>query len=637
MARREKKSADVTIMREYRDRFEAERLDTNVSRMFGFSIYMVAMQLVLQVVNMAVPQGSLRYGGGGDMPPLVGFYVILSVITLAAGAIYWVLLGLSKRGKIKNNTVKTVLVQSLLYLYLTIQFAFGTCNILSHQGFFSLVILMMMVGMIPILKPLQSLITIGGTFIYTLLLMWFTQDVTLTMGMEIVPLGDTEFSSLIEFFDSDMRANYIIITGVAVLISVFVYRLYVSNFIKSIKLEEINEGLEGIVEERTRELVIKTEAAEAASRAKSRFLTNISHEVRTPLNAIIGMTRYAQKAPSYDETARAIREVANASDHLLGILNDILDMSNIESGEMKIVPERFVLARAVDDVTVIIREHCNEKGIVFKPNIGGLDATAVSGDKLRLRQVLLNLLGNAVKFTPEDGEVGFDVEVVQNADAFMDVAFTIRDSGIGISEEQKKTLFVAFEQGSSNNMKHIGTGLGLAISQSLVKLMGGEITAESKLGEGSTFSFKLRLEKAGVLLDTGAPVVPNLAGKRILSVEDIEINRVILTEILSETSAEVEEAVDGADAVEKFRISPEGYYSFVFMDLLMPNKGGHDAAREIRALPREDAKIVPIVALSANAYPEDVDASVASGMDGHLAKPVDFDEVMRILAEKIGQ
>jgi CheY-like chemotaxis protein len=295
----------------------------------------------------------------------------------------------------------------------------------------------------------------------------------------------------------------------------------------------------------------------------------------------------------------------------------------------------MVLDKVMKEVVSVVKERCGAKGLIFSHNAEELPAVAVMGDKLRLRQILINLLDNAVKFTYEDGKVWFLVNIAEETDSYADVDFVIRDTGVGIGEEQRERLFVAFEQGSANSMKHGGAGLGLAISQSLVEMMGGKITVDSVLGQGSIFTFRIRLEKAAELDENSELVIPDLTGKHILSVEDIEINRVVLTELLSETNAEVDEAEDGLEAVEKFKMSPEGYYDFVFMDLLMPNMNGHDAARSIRGLDREDAAKVPIVALSANAYQEDVDQAMEAGMDSHLAKPVDFNEVMRILAEKI--
>jgi CheY-like chemotaxis protein len=362
----------------------------------------------------------------------------------------------------------------------------------------------------------------------------------------------------------------------------------------------------------------------------------MSHEIRTPLNALIGMTRAARNAETKEKTAASLDQISASSDHLLGILNDILDMSNIESGNLKIEKDRFVLNGALKNTVDIIRERCKAGGLLFTTNIDSLGELTVTGDKLRLKQVLINILGNAVKFTREDGSIDFTVKLEAETGSRVDLSFTVRDTGIGISAEQQAKLFTPFEQGSVNSMKHGGTGLGLAISQNLVNMMGGgPIGVKSVPGEGSVFSFRLSFEKAAVLREAGEPAVPDLSGKHILSVEDIEINRMVLNELLSETKAEVDEAIDGLEAVKKFKDSPVGYYNFIFMDLLMPNMNGYDAARGIRSLNRPDATTVPIVALSANAYQEDVKQAIEAGMDSHLAKPVDYPVLMQVLAEKI--
>ncbi|MDR1203961.1 MAG: response regulator [Peptococcaceae bacterium] len=610
----------MNVPEEYRARFEARRLETNVARMHGFAIYIVVIQVILQVINALYPQKS-----GDGMPIPLDYYIALSLASLLVGLVYWILFAQVRRGRIKSHGAKVFLVQSVLYLYALIQLTFCTLNILSHQGVNSYIILILMVGMVPVLSGGQGVMTVGAAFAYVLATLYFTQNITNSAGI----------SAWQDFVDSDMRANLIIITGVTAFVSVFINNLYVSNFLKSVELEDANTNLEQTVRERTKELEEKTVAAQAASQAKSRFLTSMSHEIRTPLNAIIGMAHIAKKARTKEKSDASTDEILAASGHLLGILNDILDMSNIESGKLTIEKDRLVLNRVMEEVVSIIGEGCRTKGLVFSHNIDALPRVTAMGDKLRLRQVLINLLGNAVKFTPEDGQVYFLVNVTKETDAYADVRFVVKDTGIGIGEEQRERLFVAFEQGSAGNMKHGGAGLGLAISQNLVGMMGGEITVESAPGKGSVFAFEIRLEKTADAGGEGGIVIPDLTGKHILSAEDIEINRVVLTELLAETNAQVDEAADGAEAVEKFRRSPEGYYDFVFMDLLMPNMDGYGAARGIRGLNREDAVKVPIVALSANAYPEDIDRAIEAGMNSHLAKPVDFGAMMRILTEKI--
>lgn len=614
------RETSMSVPERYRGRFEEERLETNITRMLGFSVYIVILQIFLQVANVLYPQ---RGGEGMEIPLL--FYIMLSLVTLLTGAVYWLLLAMAKMRKIKSRRVRTFLVQSLLYVYTVIQMTFCTLNILSHQGINGQIILVLLFGMVPVLHPKQSIISILASFVYTVAVLFFTRDIVDGSGR----------SAWGKLFETDMRAYFIIINGITIFISVCIYRLYVSNFLKSVQLEDSNSHLEETVGKRTRELEEKTIAAEAASQAKSRFLGSMSHEIRTPLNAIVGMAQIAKRAETLEKARLSVDEISAASNHLLGILNEILDMSNIESGKMKIENDRFVFDRMVNEVVSIIGERCSAKGISFSHNASGLPAVVVMGDKLRLKQILINLLGNAVKFTREDGRVDFTVRVTESADPFVDVSFVVTDNGIGITEEQRGKLFAAFEQGSAGSMKHGGTGLGLAISRGLAGMMGGDISFESVPGEGSVFTFSLRLAKAEAAPGVDEPAVPNLAGKHILSAEDIEINRMILTELLAETGVMIDEAADGLEAVEKFGASPEGYYCFIFMDLLMPRMNGCEAAMKIRGMNRADAASVPIVALSANAYQEDINKAIEAGMNGHLAKPVDFAALMRTLAEKI--
>jgi signal transduction histidine kinase/CheY-like chemotaxis protein len=609
------------IPEKYRMRFEDERLETNITRMHGFAIYIVALQVVLQVTNVIFPQGE----GEGMRIPLM-FYIVLSLVTLLMGIVYWILLALAKRHRIKNRRSRVFLVHSLLYIYFFIQMAFCTFNILSHQGINGQLILVLLFGMIPILRPAQSVLTILCSYLYTTILMLSTRHIVDADG----------FSAWTKFFQTDMRAYFVIINGLTILISVFIYRLYVSNFMKGVELEEANANLEETVRERTRELEEKTQAAQAASAAKSRFLASMSHEIRTPLNAIIGMTRIAKNAETKTKTVSSLDQISASSDHLLGILNDILDMSNIESGRLTIENGRLVLNNVLENIADIIRERCYAKGLAFSYNGDSLPQLTVLGDKLRIKQVLLNLLGNAVKFTGEDGRVDFIVALESETETGAEISFMVQDTGIGMTDEQMGKLFTPFEQGSINSMKHGGTGLGLAIAQSLVQMMGGTISVKSAPEKGSVFSFRLNFEKVPALRETGEPAVPDLSGRHILSVEDIEINRLVLDELLAETKAVVDEAIDGVQAVEKFKASPAGYYDFIFMDLLMPNMNGYDAARSIRSLDRDDAVTVPIVALSANAYQEDVRQAIAAGMNGHLAKPVDFAELMKVLSNMTG-
>ena len=390
----------------------------------------------------------------------------------------------------------------------------------------------------------------------------------------------------------------------------------------------------------TNNLIAAREDALSSARAKSSFLANMSHEIRTPLNAIVGMANIAKLKAVTDETAEPIEEILKASRHLMELINDILDFSKIESGKLELISEGFDLRSTMQEVVSLINPRCAEKNISFEANLAELPEIAVLGDKLRVKQVLINLLGNSVKFTDEGGTIKFAVDEVSRDTEGTTLQFSVCDNGIGISEEQLPNLFTAFEQGDSSvAVKYGGTGLGLAISQNIIEAMGGVITVESALGMGSNFSFTIRLQKTELPKSRVAGDVSlgslSLAGNHILLAEDIEINRIILIELLADTGVQIDEAADGGQALQMFKQSALQFYDLVFMDVQMPNMDGYQATREIRRLDRPDAKSVPIIAMTANAYREDIERALSAGMNGHVAKPIDIDAVKQLLYNEL--
>ena len=383
--------------------------------------------------------------------------------------------------------------------------------------------------------------------------------------------------------------------------------------------------------ERAREL------AEQSSMAKSDFLARMSHEMRTPMNAIIGMAAIGKKTKSDSQKEQCFDNIGEASQHLLQVINDILDMSEIEAGKLELSYSSFSFEKMLDNVINIIRLQADSRKQVFTTDIDGNIPPNIISDERRLTQVILNLLSNAVKFTPEHGAITLFAKREAEADGLCTIRFTVRDTGIGISKEQQARLFVPFEQADGGRSRKFGgTGLGLAISKRIADMMAGDIWVESEFGNGASFTFELK-----VLIDeetdTDADAVEVsssgiFAGKRILIAEDVEINREIIGSLLEDTGLEMDFALDGAEAVEKFSAAPD-YYELVLMDIQMPSIDGYEATKLIRSSGLPGADKIPIVAMTANTFPEDIERSLASGMNAHLGKPVDIDEIIAKLKE----
>ena len=378
------------------------------------------------------------------------------------------------------------------------------------------------------------------------------------------------------------------------------------------------------------------EAALAASKAKSSFLARMSHEIRTPLNAIVGMAEIAKTSiDDTEKTISSVNQIVISSYHLLNLINDVLDMSKIESGNLELLNETFGLRTALDELLAIVSSRYMEKHIYFEHNVHEILDIGIVGDKLRLNQVLINLLSNAIKFTDPYGHVSFEVNILCETENDIHIRFAITDDGIGMSEEQIARLFKPFEQADSSIASRFGgTGLGLSISHNLVQQMGGNISLESELGKGSKFSFDLLFTK-GELSEQPVDMPTNelyLPDVRILLAEDIEINRFIIEELLAPTGVMIDMARNGREAVEMFERSEINYYKLIFMDVQMPEMNGYEATTKIRTLSRPDAKEIPIIAMTANAYKEDVEQAFSAGMNKHIGKPINVDVLMKTLS-----
>ena len=377
--------------------------------------------------------------------------------------------------------------------------------------------------------------------------------------------------------------------------------------------------------------------AKLANQHKGSFLARMSHEIRTPMNAIIGMTgivkkKLSQKSYNITEVLANIGQIETSSHHLLGLLNDILDISKIEAEKIELSMEDMDLLKLAHTVAAIIQPRCDEKKITFETQFDIPTDKFYRGDPLRLRQVLINLLGNAVKFTPGNGKVSCHITPKDRRNGKVLIMFSVTDTGIGIPPGVIDMLFEPFQQANSQiTQKYGGTGLGLAISKSIVKMFGGDILVHSVEGKGSEFSFGLWLEEVEATQAEEIPikdVVGKLKGKKALLVDDVEINRVIAISMLETTGLTIDEADDGDAAVKTFEKSAENEYHIIYMDVQMPVMNGYDASRAIRTLERADAKTVPIVALTANAFKEDIDKALACGMNAHLAKPMDQEKTL---------
>ena len=398
-------------------------------------------------------------------------------------------------------------------------------------------------------------------------------------------------------------------------------------------------GTNNIEAQMEREAEYQRRVREARTSARNDFLANMSHDIRTPMNAIVGYTNIAKSNKHQPETvADALDKIGSSSHYLLSLINDILDISKIESGKMQISCGPCDLAelfRRIEDITAL---QAKKKSLVINYCYDNICHYQVITDELRIEQIIINIVSNAIKYTPPGKTVDLIAEEVPSPGGKNKYRFIIRDTGIGIKEDYMPHIFESFTREERTTVNRIqGTGLGLAITAKIVEMMGGTISVKSKLGEGSEFTVELELEPLETDSQANADNSENidLAGHRILLVEDNAINAEIARMILEQYGAEVQQAENGKIGLEALQEKGPGYYDAVLMDIQMPVMNGFEATKAIRALGGAYATALPIIAMSANAYDEDVRDCLAAGMNGHIAKPFNPDELMRILRRYI--
>ncbi len=392
-----------------------------------------------------------------------------------------------------------------------------------------------------------------------------------------------------------------------------------------------------ITEAKEREIQLRNalRKAEEASIAKTTFLSHMSHDIRTPINGIMGMTSIALRhLDDREKTRDCLEKIDDASDHLLMLINDVLDMSRIEAGKMMLNHTPFDLVALVANCSSIIRGQLKNRDVQYSDDTSGVVHQHLVGDDLHLRQVIINILGNSVKFTKDGGKISFRIGEIRTESGKAIIRFEMEDTGIGMSPDFLPTIFEAFTQESDGSRTHYtGTGLGMAITKQFVDLMEGTIRVESRLNVGTKFTVELPIE-----IDTSEekPSLPeektaDLTDMNILVAEDNEINMEIVTVLLSESGANVTQAFNGKEAVNMFLSSKPGTFDAILMDIMMPVMNGLDASRSIRSMTRPDAKTIPIIAATANAYEEDIRNTREAGMNAHIAKPLDIVVLTKLL------
>ena len=428
----------------------------------------------------------------------------------------------------------------------------------------------------------------------------------------------------------------------------FVAPLLLQRIRTQLSIQEQQTEIKHLLDLKTEEVKMREKAeqeAESASQAKGDFLSHMSHEIRSPLNAVIGMINIANEEKTIEGIKVYLEKAGNAAKHVLGVINDILDMSKIEANKLELSDSEFDFPKMMTNIVDVTGIKAQEKHIQIVTDISKDIPSVVICDELRLAQVITNLMTNAIKFTPDNGKVQLNAHKLEEKDDEVTVKIEVADSGIGISPEQQTKLFSAYNQADRTIAKQFGgTGLGLAISKRIIELMQGKIWIESELGKGAKFIFTLKMKKgkqtaaaaAGTSATAPVPSVKatdlHLQGYTILAAEDMDFNREVLSKYLEKTGVTLDYAENGKEAVEKFKVNYEKY-CMILMDINMPEMDGDEATSIIRALDIPKAKEIPIVAMTADVFKEDVEKCLSVGMNDHISKPI----VPKVIYAKLKQ
>ncbi|MDD3218170.1 MAG: ATP-binding protein [Lachnospiraceae bacterium] len=407
-----------------------------------------------------------------------------------------------------------------------------------------------------------------------------------------------------------------------------------------LSFEDISE--EQRVREELKEEIAKVQAIDES---KTQFLSKMSHEIRTPMNGMLGMislAKISQQNQQYTEANEYLDKAEGLTQFLLSIINDILDMSRIESGKLVLEKAEFSIAGLADKLKSMFETTITEKGIAFSVELRDFKIKNVIGDELRISQVLTNFLSNASKFTSKGGHISVVFRQMEMIDGKVTIMFRVKDDGIGMAPEFLSRIFIPFEQEDSGTARRFGgSGLGMAISDNLIKQMGGQILVDSEVGKGTEFTVFLELpvgESTEVTAETMEKTeVVSLEGRRVLMAEDNDINALVAGKLLKHQGLIVERAVNGKEALDTFAGCTPGYYDAILMDIHMPVMDGWEATKQIRKLEHPDAKRIPIIALSADAFVEDKRYSMEIGMNGHVAKPIDYKELQQVLSSCLSE